>query len=77
MIGKYPATTGALQRQDSPVFFYKDSIGIAVKQAGGCSKIPVKISLLVEIIDKLDAYDEFGGFLVFCDTDLQTQEMIN
>lgn len=76
MIGKYPAATGELQRQDSPTFFYKDNIDIAVKQAGGCSKIPDKISLLVELIDKLDLYDTFGGFLIFCDTDLNTKEEI-
>ncbi len=76
MIGKYPATTGELQRQDSPTFFHKDTVCVAVKQAGGCSKIPDKISLLVELIDKLDAYDTFGGFLVFCDTDLNTKDEI-
>lgn len=72
MIGIYPAATGTLQRQDSPTFFYKNTIGVAVKQAGGRSKIPVKISLLTELIDKLEVYDEFGGFLVFCDSDLNT-----
>lgn len=76
MIGKYPAATGELQRQDSPTFFYKDTIGVAVKQAGGCSKIPDKISLLAELIDKLESYDTFGGFLAFCDTDLDTKEEI-
>lgn len=76
MIGKYPAATGELQRQDSPTFFHRGNIGIAVKQAGGCSKIPDKISLLVELIDKLELYDIFGGFLVFCDTDLNTKEKI-
>lgn len=40
MIGKYPAATGELQRQDSPTFFHKNGIGVAIKQAGGCSKIP-------------------------------------
>lgn len=76
MIGKYPAATGELQRQDSPTFFHKNSIEVAVKQAGGCSKIPDKISLLVELVDKLESYDTFGGFLVFCDTDLNTKEDI-
>lgn len=76
MIGTYPASTGALRRQDSPVFYYKDTVGIAVKQAGGCSKIPVKISALAELIDKLDLFNVFGGFLVFCDTDLNTREEI-
>ena len=76
MIGKYPASTGTLQRQDSPTFYYKDSIGVAVKQAGGCSKIPIKISGFVELIDQLNLYDTFGGFLVFCDTDLNTKEEI-
>lgn len=76
MIGKYPAATGELQRQDSPTFFHKNGIGVAVKQAGGCSKIPDKISLLVELVDKLESYDTFGGFLVFCDTDLNTKEEI-
>lgn len=76
MIGIYPASTGGLQRQDSPTFYYKDTIGVAIKQAGGCSKIPLKISLLIELIDKLNLYDTFGGFLVFCDTDLNTKEEI-
>ena len=74
MIGKYPAAAGELQRQDSPTFFHKDAVCVAVKQAGGCSKIPEKISLFVELIDKLESYDTFGGFLVFCDTDLNTKD---
>lgn len=76
MVGKYPTISGSLQRQDSPTFYYKDSIGIAIKQAGGCSKIPAKISLLTELIDKQEAYESFGGFLIFCDTDLHTKNEI-
>lgn len=76
MIGKYPAATGELQRQDSPTFFHNGNIDVAVKQAGGCSKIPDKISSLAVLIDKLESYDSFGGFLVFCDTDLNTKEEI-
>lgn len=76
MIGKYPAATGELQRQDSPVFFHKNFVGVAVKQAGGCDKIPAKISALTELIDKLEVWDTFGGFLIFSDTDLKTREEI-
>ncbi len=54
----------------------KGNIDVAVKQANGCSKIPDKISLLAELMDKLESYDTFGGFLVFCDTDLNTKEEI-
>lgn len=53
MIGTYPLATGELRRQDSPTFYYRNEIGIAVKQAGGCSQIPVKVGLLANIIDKL------------------------
>lgn len=74
MIGKYPTTSGELKRQDSPTFYYKDNIGIAIKQANGYSQIPIKIGSLLENIDKLDVYEEFAGFLVFCDTDLKTKE---
>lgn len=76
MVGQYPASSGKLQRQDSPTFFYRDHIGIAVKQAGGCSNIPAKVSLLAALVDKLEAYDNFGGFLVFSDTDLNTKDEI-
>ncbi|MCI8593072.1 MAG: hypothetical protein HFI88_12230 [Lachnospiraceae bacterium] len=76
MIGTYPLATGELRRQDSPTFYYRNEIGIAVKQAGGCSQIPVKVGLLANIIDKLDVYEDFGGFLIFCDTDLHTKEEI-
>ncbi len=76
MIGQYPASSGKLQRQDSPMFFNKDHVSVAVKQAGGCSNIPAKVSLLVELIDKLEVYDKFGGFLVFSDTDLSTKHEI-
>ena len=76
MIGKYPTISGSLQRQDSPTFFYRNNIGIAIKQAGGCSKIPAQIGLLAELIDKQEAYESFGGFLIFCDTDLHTKNEI-
>lgn len=74
MIGKYPTVTGELKRQDSPTFYYKDNIGIAIKQANGYSQIPDKIGALIENIDKLDIYEEFAGFLIFCDTDLKTKD---
>ncbi|MCI8960053.1 MAG: hypothetical protein HFG62_13180 [Lachnospiraceae bacterium] len=76
MIGKYPTATGELQRQDSPVFFHRNCVGVAVKQASGCNKIPSKIGMLAELIDKLDTYESFGGFLVFSDTDLKTKDEI-
>lgn len=76
MIGRYPAGSGELKRQDSPTFFYNGNIGIAIKQANGYSQIPSKISALMEYIDKSDAYEEFQGFLSFCDTDLKTHEEI-
>lgn len=76
MIGKYPTITGELQRQDSPTFYYKDNIGVAVKQANGCSRIPIVISSLANLIDKLELYDTFDGFLIFCDTDLNSKEEI-
>lgn len=76
MIGKYPAETGELTRQDSPVFYHKNEIAIAVKQAGGCSNIAKKASLLVEVIDQLSEYEKFGGFLLFCDTDTENSESI-
>lgn len=71
MIGQYPALTGELRKKDSPTFYHKDNIAIAVKQAGGCSKIVTQASLLTEIIDQLDAYEQFGGFLLFGDTDTE------
>ena len=67
MIGKYPTISGSLQRQDSPTFFYRNNIGIAIKQAGGCSKIPAQIGLLAELIDKQEVYESFGGFLIWGD----------
>lgn len=76
MIGHYPTVTGELRRQDSPVFYHKDKIAIAVKQAGGCTKLATQASSLVEIVDQLDSYDTFGGFLLFCDTDTENIETI-
>lgn len=76
MIGTYPTITGELKRQDSPTFYFRDNIGIAIKQANGYSQIPQKISMLIENIDKLDLYDKFAGFLIFCDTDLKSKEEI-
>ena len=76
MIGIYPMRSGELKRQDSPTFYYKDSVELAVKQANGYSNIPQKISSLVEIIDKFELYDSFGGFLIFCDTDTKSKEEI-
>lgn len=74
MIGNYPARTGELKRQDSPSFYHNDRVGLAIKQANGCSNIPHKVSLLIDVIDKMDLYSEFGGFLTFCDTDLKDRE---
>lgn len=74
MIGQYPAMSGELMRQDSPTFYYKDNICIAVKQANGYSNIPQKISALIEILDKEDFYQQFGGFLIFCDTDMKSRK---
>lgn len=68
--------TGELRRQDSPVFYHKDKIAIAVKQAGGCTKLTTQASSLVEIVDQLDSYDTFEGFLLFCDTDTENIETI-
>ena len=76
MIGIYPTSTGELKRQDSPTFYHKNNIGIAIKQANGYSNIPQKVCLLTENIDKLELYENFGGFLIFCDTDLKTKEEI-
>lgn len=76
MIGTYPSYGGELRRQDSPTFYYRDNIGIAIKQANGCSNIPERIQALVEIVEKEDIYEQFGGFLVFCDTDLKCKEEI-
>ena len=76
MIGQYPAVSGELKRQDSPVFYHKDKIGIAVKQANGCDNIPLKVGALAYLIDKLDVYEDFGGFIIFCDTDLKTKDEI-
>lgn len=67
MIGIYPSGLGELKRTDSPMFYYKDVIGIAVKQANGCNNLAAKASALIEIIDQLDVYDQFGGFLLFGD----------
>lgn len=77
MVGRYPTVTGELRRQDSPVFYHKDGTAIAVKQAGGCSKIATQASALVEIVDQLDLYDTFGGYLLFCDTDTESVESIH
>lgn len=51
MIGQYPGKNGALTRQDSPTFYHKDQVSIAVKQANGYSNIPQKIVDLIEILD--------------------------
>lgn len=74
MIGQYPAISGELKRQDSPTFYYKDDICIAVKQANGFSNIPQRVSALIEILDKETLYEQFGGFLVFCDTDMKSKQ---
>lgn len=74
MIGKYPTVSGELKRQDSPTFYYKGDSAIAIKQANGYSEIPNRISQLIENIDKLELYNEFAGFLIFCDTDLKTKK---
>lgn len=76
MIGIYPSGLGELKRTDSPMFYYKDVIGIAVKQANGCNNLAAKASALIEIIDQLDVYDQFGGFLLFGDTDEKTEDEI-
>lgn len=76
MIGVYPSGLGELRRTDSPTFYHKDVIGIAVKQANGCSNLAAKASALIEIIDQLDNYDQFGGFLLFGDTDEKTEAEI-
>ena len=76
MIGKYPTGTGALKRQDSPAFYHKDEIAVAVKMAGGCSNLAKKAGSLIEVINKLDEYEHFGGFLLFCDTDTENAESI-
>lgn len=76
MVGNYPMTDGALTRGDSPTFYYKDNISVAVKQAGGCTKIAKQAALIIEIIDQMTAYEKFGGFLLFCDTDTETKEDI-
>lgn len=74
MIGQYPALSGELKRQDSPTFFYKDNVCVAIKQANGYSNIPQRVSALTEIIEKEDFYEQFGGFLIFCDTDLKSRK---
>lgn len=76
MIGQYPTSSGELKRQDSPTFYYKNDIAIAIKQANGCSEIPNRISMLIEYIEKLELYDMFAGFLIFCDTDLKNKREI-
>lgn len=74
MIQPYPNELGELQKKDSPVFYYKENICIAVKQANGYTNIPKLISAYLEIISKEDLYDVFGGFLVICDTDTKSRE---
>lgn len=69
MIGKYPTGKGELKRQDSPTFYYKNNVGVAVKMAGGCSNLAKKVSSIIAIIDIRDEYKNFGGFLLFADTD--------
>ena len=76
MIGKYPSGSGELKRQDSPVFYYKDNIAVAVKMAGGCSKLANTAGNLIEVVNKLDEYKIFGGFLLFCDTDTEDAKSI-
>lgn len=76
MIGKYPTGTGELKRQDSPMFYHKGNTHVAVKMAGGCSKLTNRVSSIIEIIDKLDVYRDFGGFLVFADTDRENSAHI-
>lgn len=76
MIGRYPAMNGGLIRQDSPTFYHSDQVNVAVKQANGYSNIPQKIADLIEVLDKEEFYSGFGGFLIFCDTDLKSREEI-
>ena len=76
MIGKYPTAQGELVRADSPVFYYKDSIGIAVKQANGCTKMATKACAIIDVIDQLGIYDQLGGFILFEDTDEKTREEV-
>lgn len=77
MIGKYPTGTGELKRQDSPTFYYKNNVGVAVKMAGGCSNLAKKVSSIIAIIDIRDEYKNFGGFLVFADTDTEDADHIS
>lgn len=74
MVGKYPNVNGGLNRQDSPTFYHNDQVSVAVKQANGYSNIPKKIAGLIEVLEKEDLYAGFGGFLIFCDTDLKSKE---
>lgn len=50
-------------------FKYKNNVGVAVKMAGGCSNLAKKVSSIIAIIDIRDEYKNFGGFLLFADTD--------
>ena len=43
MIGKYPTGKGELKRQDSPTFYYKNNVGVAVFS---CLLIQIKKMLL-------------------------------
>lgn len=76
MIGKYPTEKGELKRTDSPVFYYKGSIGIVVKQANGCMNIASKVCAIIEVIDQLGIYDQIGGFILFEDTDERSKNEI-
>lgn len=76
MIGNYQTASGELKRQDSPTFYHNDEIAVAVKQTNGHTNIPSIVDMLTNTVEKCDAYDNFGGFLIFCDADLLGREKI-
>lgn len=74
MIGNYPTQTGELKRTNSPMFYTKDDINVAIKLSNGCTNIPKDIANLLELI--LINEDEFNGFLIITDTDKKSRESL-
>ncbi|QNU67913.1 hypothetical protein EHE19_005555 [Ruminiclostridium herbifermentans] len=73
MVGKYPNEIGELQKKDSPSFYYKNNINLAVKQANGCSKIAKTVSNLLEILSISEILQDFKGFIIITDTDTKNK----
>lgn len=76
MVGKYPNDAGNLEKKDSPNFYYKNNINLAVKQANGSSKIADIVSYLLNIISLTEMFSYFKGFIIITDTDTKNKSQL-